>query len=258
MNIFDMVMKFDDFILKLAYYGKVILKKVRPSYISARINLKQEKIVADKELFLVLNGPSVKKQNLLVMKDKDVMFVNRGFLHPTYKEFQPKYHVFVDTKMRNGMWPVKWLDEIWKLSPNTKVIVPLAWKSSPYLANYKDNKNILWLTKEFPYLSVGVSAACFAFAYQSGYKKIYFSGFEATGIGYEMIKAAESHFYGNDEEWKDMNSEQFSSALYQHARHLRELNKLAKFLNKKGIEVINLTQGGLLDMFKRGDVPGLN
>lgn len=258
MNIFDLVMNVDDAILRMASLAKNISQKCRFSYISARMNLKQDRIVADKDLFLVLNGPSVKKQNLLVMKEKDVMFVNRGFLHPLYKEFQPKYHVFVDTKMVNGQWPVTWLDEIWKLSPHTKVIMPLAWKSSPYLRYYQNNKNIIWLTKEFPFLSIGVSAACLAFAYQSGYKKIYFTGFEATGIAYEMIKAAESHFYGNDEEWKDMNSEQFSSALYQHSRHLRELNKLAKFLKKRNIEVINLTQGGLLDMFKRADYQGLN
>lgn len=258
MNIFDLAMKIDDGFLGLASFVKNISKRCKLSYLSARINLKQDKIVAEKDLFIVLNGPSVKKQNLLVMKDKDVMFVNRGFLHPTYKEFQPKYHVFVDTKMIKGLWPVSWLNEIWKLSPNTKVIMPLAWRSSPYLADYKENKNIIWLTHEFPYLSIGVSAACFAFAYQCGYKKIYFTGFEATGIGYEMIKAAESHFYGNDEEWKDMNSAQFSSALYQHSRHLRELNKLAIFLRKKGVEVVNLTQGGLLDMFKRENYPGLN
>ena len=119
MNIFELVMKIDDSFLGLASFVKSISMRCKLSYLTARVNLKQDKIVAEKELFLVLNGPSVKKQDLLVMKDKDVMFVNRGFLHPAYKEFQPKYHVFVDTKMIKGLWPVSWLDEIWKISPNT-------------------------------------------------------------------------------------------------------------------------------------------
>lgn len=258
MNVFDLVMTCDDIMLKIAFYLKQTINIFKPSYLKSLISKEHGKNNVTNDLFIVLNGPSVKKQNLLVMKDKDIMFVNRGFQHPLYKSLQPKYHVFADTKMIKGLWPVSWFEEIWKLSPATKIVLPLAWRKEPCLKQYRNNPNIIWLSKEFPYLSIGVSSFCFAFACEYGYNKIYFTGFEATGIGYEMIKASESHFYGNDEEWKDMSSQQFSSALFQHSRHLRELNRLAKKLKNKGIHVVNLTQGGLLDMFDREKISGLD
>lgn len=258
MDFYSLMFKKEDIIFMLAYYAKTLMQKSKPSYLKSQSKLKLEICTPVKDLFIVFNGPSVKVQNLTVLKDMDVMFVNRGFMHPMYKEIRPKYHVFVDTKMINGGWPVTWLDEVWKISPNTKIILPFAWRSSSILKDYKDNSQIVWLTKSLPFLNIGVSAACFSYAMQCGYKKVYFTGFEATGIGYEMIKSAESHFYGNDEEWVGMSSEGFARALYQHSRHLHELNLFAKTVKSKGVKFINLTNGGLLDMFEREDYPGLN
>ena len=42
-----------------------------------------------RDLFIILNGPSLKKQDISTLKGKDLMFVNRGFMHPLYKELQP-------------------------------------------------------------------------------------------------------------------------------------------------------------------------
>ncbi len=248
----------EDVILKMAFYFRHLSQRLKPSYIKSWCAFKKEDVKTSDDLFVVFNGPSVKVQNLLVMKDMDVMFVNRGFMHPLYKQMQPKYHVFVDTKMINGGWPVSWLDEVWKLSPKTKILLPLAWKSALCFENYRDNENIIWLTKESPYLNIGVSAACFSFGIEQKYKRIYFTGFEATGIAYEMIKSSDSHFYGNDEEWSGMTSEQYARALYMHSRHLHELNLFANKCKRKGVKIINLTIGGLLDMFERGDILGLN
>ena len=126
------------------------------------------------------------------------MFVNRGFMHPMYKDLQPAYHVFVDTKMLKGIWPATWIGDILQMSPNTKILLPLSWSNIKIFKPYE--KSIYWLNWNLPFNNLGVSGSCFSFAIQQKFEHIYFTGFDATGIGHEMIKTADSHFYGNDKE----------------------------------------------------------
>lgn len=170
-------------------------------------------------------------------------------MHPLYKMLQPKYHIFVDNKMLKGIWPVSWLDEIWSLSSNTKIILPIEWMNNPLFSTYKNK--IYWLTQKLPFYNLGVSGSCFAFAIQHQFENIYFTGFDANGIGYEMIKSADSHFYGNDKELEGKSTKQFAIDLLMHSRHLHDLNRLAIYCQKRNIKIINLTNGGLLDMFPR-------
>lgn len=202
-------------------------------------------------IYILLNAPSLKTQDISVLKDKTTMFVNRGFMHPLYKEMQPKYHVFIDSKMIKGIWPVSWLDEIWSLSPKTTILLPASWYANSLFEKYKENENIYWMTETLPFYNLGVSGACFAFAIHQNFKKIYITGFDANGIGYEMIKAADSHFYGNDKELEGKSTKQFVIDLLMHSRHLHDLNRLAKYAETRDISIINLTNGGLLDMFPR-------
>ena len=93
--------------------------------------------------------------------------------------------------------------------------------------------------------------ACFSFAIQQKFEHIYFAGFDATGIGHEMVKTANSHFYGDDRELEGKSTQQFVIDLYMHSRHLHDLNRLAEYCKVRNIQIINITNGGLLDMFPR-------
>ena len=203
-------------------------------------------------LYIILNAPSLKTQDLSVLKGKTLMFVNRGFKHPLYSELSPKYHVFVDSKMIKGVWPVSWIDEILKMSPQTKILLPLEWANNPKFKPY--NKHIYWLTWKLPFHNLGVSGACFSFGIQQCFKCIYFTGFDATGIAYEMIQSSDSHFYGNDKELEGKKSDQYVIDLLMHSRHLHDLNRLSIYCQRKNIELINITNGGLLDMFNREQI----
>lgn len=206
------------------------------------------------DIYILLNAPSLNTQDLSALEGKNTMFVNRGFMHPLYEKLQPKYHAFIDTKMKNGIWPVSWIEEIWCKSVNTKILLPLEWYTHPLFGKYRNEDRIYWLNWNLPFHNLGVSGACFAFAIQQKFEHIYFSGFDANGIGYELVKAAKSHFYGNDEELEGRTSEQFAIGLYMHSRHLHDLNRLADYCKRHNISVINITNGGVLDMFPRKDV----
>jgi hypothetical protein len=156
--------------------------------------------------------------------------------------------------MIKGIWPVCWLDEIWSISPDTKIILPLSWYSNQIFDGYRNNPLIYWSDAELPFYNLGVSGSCFAFAIQQKFENIYFSGFDATGIGHEMVKTADSHFYGNDSELEGKSTKQFVIDLLMHSRHLHDLNRLADYCKKNNIHLINITNGGLLDMFPRETV----
>lgn len=204
------------------------------------------------DLYIILNAPSIATQDLSVLKGKTTMFVNRGFMHPLYKELQPKYHVFLDTKMIKGIWPVSWLGDIISMSPNITIVLPIFWSDNPMFQPYKDH--IYWLDFNLPFHSLGVSGACFSFAIKNKFSHIYFSGFDATGIAHEMVQSTGSHFYGNDKELIGKSTNQFALDLYMHSRHLHDLNRFAEYCKERNIHVINITNGGLLDMFPREQV----
>lgn len=253
MAFYHQLMNLDDFFINIAFKTKHVLRVNKPSLFKIRrkMNALPLEGIGD-DLYIILNGPSLKTQDLLKLKGKTLMFVNRGFLHPSYKELQPKYHVFVDSKLITGVWPVEWLDQIWELSPNTRIILPLEWYNNPKFNLIKDDSRIYWLDWEIPFYGIGVSSTCFSFAIKEKFDNIYFTGFDANGLAYDMVKKSEnSHFYGADAELKDMTCNQFALALYSHSIHLRSLIKFAHYCEKNKIMIKNFTNGGILDMFPR-------
>lgn len=248
----------DDPIVSLAMWIRGVRYGMKPSIISLKNKMRSLPIEGlGQDLYIVLNAPSVMTQDLSVLKGKNTMFVNRGFTHPLYQELQPKYHVFVDSKLIKGIWPIKWFDEILKLSPKTKILLPIEWSNNVMFKPYINN--IYWLNWEVPFTNLAVAGSCFSFAIQQKFEKIYFTGFDANGIGYEMVKSNNSHFYGNDPELQGKSTKQFAIDLYMHSRYFHELNKFGDYCKKHNIKIINLTNGGLIDMFPRENIlPLLN
>lgn len=204
------------------------------------------------DVVIVLNGPSIKEQPLERLKGKDLIFVNQGFRLPAYKELCPKYHVFIDTKMVRGVWDIKWLNEIKAMVPNIIFVMPASWARLPMLKPYVNSDfRIIWT--ENPVSGVrglGVSGECFNLAKRLGYRRIFFTGFEATSFPLSLLKQA-SHFYGNDSDEETMDASDFMKGYYMNARQMRELILCARRFKKSGCEVINITNGGLLEMFER-------
>jgi hypothetical protein len=219
---------------------------------------KKGKVGRNKDIFIILNGPSIKQQDLSVLKGKSLMFVNRGFKHPLYKELQPEFHCFIDPKMLKGEWSVTWLDEIVEMVPNITFILPVFWaltdKFQPYI---KKGYSFYWINTNTPCTCLGVSGSCFQFAIQQKFQNIYFTGFEANGIAYELIQSS-THFYGINEENTKKTTKEYEIDLFMHYRHFHDLNKFAAKCKKRGINIINLTEGGILDMFPRKDIKSIN
>lgn len=238
-----------------AFKFKRVLDYLNPRLWRIRRKMnKIPKLGVNKDLYIILNGPSLKTQNLLSLKGKCLIFVNRGFMHPDYAKLQPEYHIFVDSKLKSGIWPIEWLEEIFKLSPQTKIILPVEWYYHPKFSSYKNDERIIWLCWHVPIYCLGVSGACFSFGIYNHFKSIYFTGFDANGCAYDMINSSNSHFYGSDPELSNMSTVRHARAMCSTSIHFMDLNRLATYCNKKKVKVYNLTNGGLLDMFERKNV----
>ena len=250
MDFWNLMIKKDDVIVSFVERVRSLKYGLTPSLLKLRHKMRSmPKDGIGKDLYIILNAPSLQSQDLSVLKGKVTMFVNRGFMHPLYKELKPTYHVFVDPKMIKGVWPVSWIEEILLLSPTTKILLPIAWSSNHMFLPYKEH--IYWLNWGLPFYNLGVSGSCFAFAIQQQFEHIYFTGFDANGIGYELVKAANSHFYGKDSELEEKSTKQFAIDLMMHSRHFHDLNRFADYCKKRDIKIINISNGGLLDMFPR-------
>ena len=108
MNFWELMIKKDDIILSFIEGIRKLIYATDRQIQKARKEMAKRPIEGiGKELYLLLNAPSLKTQDISVLKGKNTMFVNRGFMHPLYKELQPQYHVFVDSKMLKGIWPTE-------------------------------------------------------------------------------------------------------------------------------------------------------
>lgn len=252
MGFWDLMIRKDDLVCSL--FNKVV-------FIKNRLNLKERKLIRrtqaaspagiGRNTFIILNGPSLKKQELSVLKGKSVMFVNRGFKHPLYRELQPEYHVFVDNKLLTGEWPINWLDEIVQMVPDIIFVMPVSWAFKDIIKPYVQRGfSFYWLETNEPLTCLGVSGSCFDFAIKQKFDNIYFTGFDANGIAFELVKES-SHFYGVNEDNLKKSTKNYAIDLYMHSRHLNDLNRFATQCKKNKVSIINLTDGGLLDMFPR-------
>ena len=205
-----------------------------------------------KDVVIVLNAPSIKEQPLKRLKGKDLVFVNQGFRLPEYEYLQPKYHVFIDSKLIHGVWDIQWLDEIKLMIPNITFVMPANWAKLPVLKTYIDKGyRIIWVGSCIEGLrGLGVSGTCFDLVLRLGYKKVYFTGFEATSFAASLLKQS-SHFYGNDTDESTMTASDIMKGYYMNARQIRELILTANRFSKNNVKIINLTKGGLLNMFPR-------
>lgn len=138
MNFWALMIKKDDMIISCVERIRSIIINFSPSFFWRKRQMRNiTPVGVGKDIYIILNAPSLKTQDLSVLKGKETMFVNRGFMHPMYKDLQPAYHVFVDTKMLKGIWPVSWIGDILQMSPNTKILLPLSWSNIKFLSHMK-------------------------------------------------------------------------------------------------------------------------
>jgi len=259
----DLFFEVVNHILKVIFYLKRVIGK--------NSFMKKNKILKDiynnKRVFIVGNGPSIKKQDLRLLKNEITFFVNRAYKHPDYAYIKPTYHVFVDPKLASGEWEITMLDEVHAKNEDVIFLLNAKWYYLEKFEPYKKDKRykIYWLNTslfftsyyknrkidltKITYGSAVIGQAIFSSIYM-GAKEIYLLGVESNAFCHEMVNQ-ESHFYGGNPENRNKTVEVIYKELYHNYVYIKHLFYLGKFSETQNYTIYNCTIGGILDMFKR-------
>jgi hypothetical protein len=255
-----------NFYIQIIYVYKKLLGKY--SFLKKNINLRN--IHKNKRIFVIANAPSINDFDLKKLKNEIVVMVNRSFNHPDYEIIQPNYHIIVDPKLANGVWPLSYIDTILKKNPKVKIILNADWYHLEKFNNIKKKDNVFWVKNKIVsllfnnfnndltqnYSSLGVTGHGVSLSIFSGSKKIYILGMELNGIIY-LINNQDSHFNGKDPDYKNHTALDWSKALSDNSRGIRFWHKYANDCKNNGVELINLSNKGLFDFVPKEDFNSL-
>lgn len=252
----DLMFRMDELACKMLNIKKSIsLMSHGKNELLKRNALLEEK--GDETICFVLgNGPSLKNIDLKLIENYPCMTVN--FFHKGAGDFSSSYHLMIDGLFAETYWD--YTKELVKQHKDTKFIV----RSTTYqkfqregldterlfaiMADYLPEKDSLRYDMKKPMTgSLNVVPVAIECAMSMGFQKIYLLGCDFNT--YAIAK--DSHFYdqasGKIFEQKGYLAGDLVRSALVHKQHYL----LEKLSREAGIEIVNLTEGSLIDAYRR-------
>jgi len=237
---------------------------------SIKQNIELKNIHRNERCFILATGPSIKNQDLKLLKDETCIAASNFFVHPDYSIIKPKYYCAAPYHLpiTEEAWQ-KWLGELDKSTGNTKLFFGLSDNERNLKNNHFTNRDIYFLNFSGSFESSlvnGIDLTCAVPAPQSvsvmaleialymGFSQIYLLGCDHDWI---LHYGKSVHFYNennhtlvncgyNEFEGSDLEN-QFECDL----NLWRQYKYLKRIAENKQIQIFNATSGGLLDVFPR-------
>jgi len=228
----------------------------------------------DKRAFVIVNGPSLKQQNIDMLENEITFVVSGFFRHEVVKKWQPTYYsildknFFVDNEHTDFFF--KQLNEVikdsiffiplfrgWTANQNRKLL-PL--QNTYYIATAGDGNSELDMTEVVQSFHM-VSAFALAQAIYMGCSPIYLLGFDHD---YLANRGVDQHFYtggtipgmaGTTVTLAERIP--YDTEIKAYLKLWKNYRSLARIAKKRGIKIYNATKGGYLDVFDRFDFESL-
>lgn len=215
--------------------------------------------------FIIANGPSIKRQDLTLLRDETTLVVNSFHFHPDYARIRPTYHVVVDPlHVADRPNTLDWLRELEKMETPTTHIFPVEGEElfrKHGLFRKKDVRYVLLSEQRCGPGSVKVdlakpvsgvrcvSAAAILVACYLGFREIYLLGCDHDWLAHPTV---DTHFYDSNPHYPDTMATYTYEAMMEFQLELwREYRGLREFALSRGCRVYNATGGGFLDVFPR-------
>jgi hypothetical protein len=225
---------------------------------------------AGRRAFILCSGPSIKTQDLTVLKNEICIGVSNFFVHPEYATIGPRYHCiaplhppFTDD---DGL---RWFRTMEQPLEGRELFLALTDRHLVETGRLFSATQIHYLAFGRPWgksappplalderLPSGQSVSIFALmvALQLGFSEIYLLGTDHTSLNFQNGQYAYQHFYtgartnalGEIPPPPDLEPE-FAGyvALWRQYKTLRTIAAA------RGVQIFNATRGGLLDVFPR-------
>ncbi len=243
-----------------------------------RPNKKFLKVHQGDSCFILGSGPSIKNQDLTKLSGRLVMTQNNFHTHPDIAAIRPRYHVIVPKYQPEAFdndWK-EWLEEMAGALPpdcllfadqNTKSLIEDTgcFDGRAYYTNAKlnalyMNRAVVDLTRMIMVIPTALTA-CLSIAIYMGFKRVYLTGFDLDQVPTWLRQGrGKLRFYGyskitaNDAEEQEMDRMEESARLWYWVWETWfQLTLLKNCADRHKVEVINCTDGGLLNIFPRQD-----
>jgi len=225
-------------------------------------------IHAGKRAFVIVNGPSLKNQDLSWLKNEITYTVSGFFKHPIVELWQPTYHCAIDP----GIFEDKPnIHEFWKelrtKMPNSKLLVTLdyGYKYCKKYFMFKEEDAFFIALTGNPDIEIditktvqgfqSVSAFALANAIYMGCSPIYLLGFDHDYLAHRGL---DHHFYDGCSIKGHKNEIVPTSELNTYLEEMKSMTILfenyyclKEIAKNKNTSIYNATIGGYLDVFPR-------
>jgi hypothetical protein len=250
------------------------LRATNPLYRAlSRPNSRFNGIHQGERCFVLCSGPSIKKQNLMLLKDEIVFAVSSSYYHKDYLAIQPKYHCVPRVKTNKYLHLediIAWLKEMDSRIGLAELFLdasqgPLVKQYNLFTArrvNYlytgfirnESDKDIIDISGRVPGITTS-PILCMIIAMYMGFKEIYLLGVDNDywRIGEYKYFYEPTIFKGKDESMhpdgrpRDPLYEQFLG----FGKLLKQYRMMHNIARANGVEIYNATEGGGLEEYER-------
>ena len=220
--------------------------------------------------FIVGNGPSLNSQDLSALNG-EVTFAMNGFVnHPLIASFQPSYYCIADPAYFDGSAPsTKFLDRIVAQVKTSQLVIPctaaeelIGRRRVPadratlvaFCGNLTNSRlKRIDLTRPIPNVNNCAELALLVALYV-GCSPIYLLGMDHDWLAHRGRdthfypgQTLPNHTYAHGEFWRKPYGLIMENAL----KLWRGYENLQRYAAQRGIQIINCTEGGFLDVFQR-------
>jgi hypothetical protein len=222
----------------------------------------------DERAFIIVNGPSLKEQDISKLACENTFVVSGFYKHEIIGQWQPKYYCILDEYFFNGSGEsTSFFKKLNDIITSSTFFIPLyrGYEANQQSKLLPEEKTFYIATAGLPSKNLdlttviqsfqSVSAFALAQAIYMGCNPIYLLGFDHD---YLANRGMDRHFYtggtieGSPAATKTIG-ERFSydyemGSFLKLWKNYRSLDKIAR---KRGIKILNATKGGYLDVFQR-------
>jgi hypothetical protein len=215
--------------------------------------------------FIIANGPSIKGQDLTLLRGETTFVMNSFFLHADYERIRPTYHCAIDPLLvADTPSNIAWLRDLERRKGETALLFSVDGHDLFQKQGLFSGRDVYYtlhceqgcdtgriscdLTRPLPSITC-VTLSCILTAVYLGCPEIYLLGFDHDWLG---TPTTVGHFYDSNPHYSGSIAMYPYETLLEYTLALwRGYRRVRQFAFDRGTKIFNATKGGFLDVFPR-------